>query len=68
MRVLSEFGKFYLQNSKNSDIIRIFENRESGPVAQLVEHRPFKAGVLGPNPSRLTILNHSTEYKVQPTR
>ena len=25
-----------------------------GPVAQLVEHRPFKAGVLGSNPSRLT--------------
>ena len=25
-----------------------------GPIAQLVEHRPFKAIVLGSNPSRLT--------------
>ena len=37
-------------------MIRSFkEYRESGPVAQLVEHRPFKAGVVGPNPTRLTI-------------
>ena len=28
---------------------------EYAPVAQLVEHRPFKAGVLGSSPSRRTI-------------
>ena len=27
------------------------------PVAQPVEHRPFKAGVLGSNPSRVTIFS-----------
>ena len=29
-------------------------NERHGPVAQLVEHRPFKAGVDGSNPSGLT--------------
>lgn len=28
-----------------------------GPLAQPVEHRPFKAGVVGSNPTRLTIEN-----------
>ncbi len=32
----------------------IKKNSSEGPVAQLVEHLPFKQGVLGPNPSRVT--------------
>ena len=27
-----------------------------GPLAQLVEHFPFKEGVVGSNPTRLTII------------
>ena len=34
----------------------------SAPVAQLVEHRPFKAGVLGSSPSRRTIGANSNYY------
>ena len=44
--------------------MRFFEDRVSGPVAQLVEHRPFKAGVLGSNPSRLTSYKCSYELHV----
>ncbi len=28
-----------------------------GPLAQLVEHFPFKEGVVGSNPTRLTKIN-----------
>ena len=44
--------------------MRLFEDRVSGPVAQLVEHRPFKAGVLGSSPSRLTSYTCSNELWV----
>ena len=30
----------------------------SGPLAQLVEHFPFKEGVIGSNPIRLTIITY----------
>ena len=30
------------------------QDHQSGPVAQSVEHRPFKAGVRGSSPRRIT--------------
>ncbi len=35
------------------------DNRE--PLAQQVEHRPFKPGVLGSSPRRLTFLSHTAD-------
>ncbi len=35
-----------------------------GPLAQLVEHFPFKEGVIGSNPIRLTITRHNFKRKL----
>ncbi len=34
--------------------LKEYINTFSGPLAQLVEHFPFKEGVVGSNPTRLT--------------
>ena len=39
-------------------IIVFYKSIFSGPLAQLVEQRPFKAWVEGSNPSRLTMCPH----------
>ena len=57
------FQYFLLTNSAFSDIIRLFAWKR-GPVAQLVEHRPFKAGVLGSNPSRLTTPEINSNFEI----
>ena len=36
----------------------------TGPLAQLVEHFPFKEGVIGSNPIRLTKLNLKMNIKI----
>ena len=39
----------YLKKTKKDIVIQFL-----GPLAQLVEHFPFKEGVVGSNPTRLT--------------
>ena len=34
--------------------LKKYSNTDLGPLAQLVEHFPFKEGVIGSNPIRLT--------------
>ena len=45
--------------------IKKYSNTVSGPLAQLVEHFPFKEGVIGSNPIRLTkkVLNSPDHLK-----
>ena len=44
-KYLQEIGKIYYNNCC----------KKYGPLAHLVEHRPFKAGVAGSSPARPTI-------------
>ena len=45
---------------EGNEMIIIYFLSFHGPLAQLVEHRPFKAGVDGSNPSRLIISSPSS--------
>ncbi len=48
---------------KTLDTYEIFDNfLKNGPLAQLVEHRPFKPGVAGSNPARLIFKNTMLRY------
>ena len=43
------------------------QDHQSGPVAQSVEHRPFKAGVRGSSPRRITtffVLNSTASNSI----
>ena len=49
----------YLKKIKKNIVILFL-----GPLAQLVEHFPFKEGVIGSNPIRLTKLNLKMNIKI----
>lgn len=42
----------------------VFSPTFCGPLAHLVEHRPFKPGVAGSSPARPTILYESSNYSL----
>ena len=45
----------YMQPNTLEKNLKGYTNTFCGPLAQLVEHFPFKEGVIGSNPIRLTI-------------
>ena len=49
------FGAKFIDKNSTRLLIFLLLLLRLEPLAQLVEHRPFKAGVPGSNPGRLTI-------------
>ena len=62
---MSNFMQKAAERFDNKTLLGVFYNFViCGPLAQLVEQRPFKAWVVGSNPTRLTSLISNFKCKI----